>query len=90
MLCHNIHGYLAKIQVCAYASGGSDTRFVKDITYHLHGKLSGGHMVGSQIIGHVHENLVNGVNVYVLGGDVFQIYLVYPCASYNAPFWAER
>ena len=80
MLCHDIHGHLAEVQVAAYAGRSRDTGLRKHLQDDLHGKLVGGQAVGIQILRHIHEYLVDGIDDDVLRSDIPKIYLIDPLA----------
>ena len=80
VLCHNIHGHLTEIQVGADPRRGRDTGGLQHIQDDPHGKLPGIAFVRVQVVGHVHQHLVNRIIVDVLGRDVFQVHVVDPGA----------
>ena len=73
LLGHDVHGDLGQVQVRAHARRGGDAGGFQDIQDHGPGQLPGGHVVGVQVIGQVHEHLVNGVGEDVLRRHIFQI-----------------
>ena len=75
MLCHNIHGYLAQIQIGTNAAGCRDTGILKDIVYHLRRKLPCRHMISAKIVCHIHKNLIYRVNTDILRCDILKIIL---------------
>ena len=76
VLCHNVHSDLAEIEVAADACRGCDARGVQDVRDHNLCQLTGGHVVSLQIARHIHHHLVDGIDMDVLRGDVFQVYVV--------------
>ena len=76
MLCENIHSDLAKIEIAANARRGCDARGVQDVRDHNLCQLTGGHAVSLQIVRHIHHHLIDGIDMNVLRGDVFQVYVV--------------
>ena len=79
MLCHNIHGYLAQIQIGTNAAGCRDTGILKDIVYHLRRKLPCRHVISAKIVCHIHKNLIYRVNTDILRCDILKINIVYAC-----------
>jgi hypothetical protein len=73
MLGHHIHGHLAEIEVRADARSGGDARRRQHVSDHRHGQLMRRHLVGLQIVGDVGKDLVDGIDVDVLGRDVFEV-----------------
>ena len=90
MLRHNIHGHLTEKEVGADPRRGRDACCLNDIQYDLHGKVMGRQLVGIQVVGHIHEYLVDGVDHDVLRGDVFQVDLVDLCAVFHVVGHAGR
>ena len=76
MLRHNVHSDLAEIEIAADARRGRDARGAQHIEDHGLRQLAGGHMIRLEVAGHIHHHLVDGVDVDVLRGDVFQVYVV--------------
>ncbi len=62
-----------QIQVGTNAAGGTDAGLLIDVLHDLKTELSGGEPVEREIIRHIHECLVDGVDVDVLFGYIFQI-----------------
>ena len=73
VLCHDVHCHLAEIEVGADSCCCRDAGGFNNIQNDLHGKVVGRQLVGREVVGHIHENLVDGVYHDVLRGDVFQI-----------------
>ncbi len=61
VLRHDVHGHLGEIQVGPDPRRGGDTGGVQHLPDHGHGQLMSRHAVGVQIVGQVHEHLVDGV-----------------------------
>ena len=76
VLCHDVHGDLAEVEVCADARRGRDACGAQHIEDHSLRQLAGRHVVGLKIAGHVHHHLVDGVDVDILGRDVFEIDII--------------
>ena len=72
----DVHGDFAEVEVGPDAGCGGDACGAEHIQNHLHGQLPGRQTVGFQIVGHVQKHLVNGVDVDVFRGNVFEIHLV--------------
>ena len=90
LLCHDVHGYLAEVKVCADAGSSRYPGILQDITYHGHGKFMCRHPVCVKVSRHVHKDLVDGINVNILWSDVFQVYLIDTCAVFNVFGHARR
>ena len=75
----DVHGHLRQVEVGAHAPGGGDAHGALDVQNHPGGQLLGGEAVGVQVTGHVHEHLVDGVDMDVLRGHIFKIDLVDLC-----------
>ena len=73
MLRYNVHCHFAEEQICADTGCCCDSGGLNDIQNDLHGKVVGRELIGIQIIGHIHEHLVDGIDNYVLRGDVFHV-----------------
>ena len=72
-LGHHVHGHLAEIEVAADARRRRDARRVQHVEDHGPRQLASGRAVGLQIAGNVHQHLVDGVGVDILGRDVLEI-----------------
>ena len=79
-LGYNVHRYLAEIKVRANASGGGDACLGQHLPDDFHGQLVSRHPVILQVGCHVHKNLVDGIDMDVLRGDVAEIYFINACA----------
>ena len=80
MLRYNVHGHLGQIQVRAHSRRGGDTSSFQNIQDDGSGQFPCCHLVGIQVVGNVHEHLINAVGIDVLRSNVFQIYLIDPRA----------
>ena len=76
VLCHDVHGDLAEIEVCADARRGRDACGAQHIEDHGLRQFAGRHVVGFEVAGHVHHHLINGVDVNILGRNVFEVDIV--------------
>ena len=76
VLRHDVHGHLAEVEVAADARRGGDAGGPQDIQNHGLRQLPGCHVIGWEVAGDVHHHLVDGVDMDVLRGDVFQVYVV--------------
>ena len=76
MLGHDVHGDLGQIQVGAHARCGGDAGGLQNVQDDGPGQLPCRHLVGVQVVGDIHEHLVDGVGVDVLRSDIFQIHLI--------------
>ena len=86
VLGHDIHGHLAQIQVRADSRRGRNPGCLEHILHHLCRQLAGCEAVGAQIGGHIHKHLVDGIDVDILGCNVFQVNVV----NTGAVFHIER
>ena len=80
VFCHDIHCHLAQIQIRANAAGGSDARFFQYVLDHSSAQLPGCQLVGFQISRHIHEYLVDGIDMDILLCYIFQINVINPGA----------
>ena len=76
VLRHDVHGDLAEVEICSDARRGRDARGVQHIEDHGLCQLAGGHVIRLEVAGHVHHHLIDGVDVDILGRDVFEIDIV--------------
>ena len=76
VLCHDVHGDFAEVEICTDACRGRDACGAQHIEDHGLRQLSGGHVIRLEVAGHIHHHLVDGVDVDVLGRDVFEIDIV--------------
>ena len=76
MLCPNVHGDLAQIQVRADPRSRGDARLFQHVQDHPHGKLPRGKFIGIQIFGRVDEHLVDGIHVDVLRRDIVEVNII--------------
>ena len=90
MLCHNVHRNLAKIQVFADPCGRGDSGRAQYIQNDPLGERPGSAPIRFQIGGGVNEYFVNGIDMDILGRDVFQIYIVNPRAVHHIMLHAGR
>ena len=76
MLRHNIHGNLAQIQIGADSGSGCDAGDIQHILNDLPDEFIGSQSAVFQVRGHIHEHLVNGIDMDILRGHIFQINLI--------------
>ena len=76
VLCHNVHCHFAEEKIRADSCGCCDAGCFKHIEDDLHGEIMGGELVGVQVVRHVHEHLVDGVDYDVLRRDVLEVDLI--------------
>ena len=69
----DVHGNLGQVHIGANAGCGGDAGIVEHIPDHGHGQLVGGHIVGFQITGDIHEAFIHGIDVDVLITDIFHV-----------------
>ena len=68
-----VHRNLAEEHIGAYPGRCGNTGLEKNFPDHLHRKIVSGHLVGLQVMRDVHENLVDRIDMHILGCDVPQI-----------------
>jgi len=73
---HNVHCHLAEKEVRPDPSGCRDAGCLKHVEDDLHRQLVRRQLVGFQIVRHVHEHLVDGVDHNVLRRNVLEINLI--------------
>ena len=73
---HNVHCHLAEKEIRPNPSGCRDAGCLKHIEDDLHGEVMGGELVGVQVVRHVHEHLVDGVDHDVLRRNVLEVNLI--------------
>ena len=71
-----IHSDLAKIKVCADPRGCGDPRCAQHIKDHGSSQFPRRHVIRSKVAGGVDHHLINGVDMDVLWGDVFEVDIV--------------
>ena len=76
MLRHNIHCHFAEKEIRPNPSGCRDAGCLKHVEDDLHGKVMCRELVGVQVVRHVHEHLVNGIDHNVLRRDVLEVDLI--------------
>ena len=69
----DVHGHLGQVQVRTHARRSGDAGGLENVQDDRSGQLPGRHVVGVQVVGHVHEYLVDAVGEDVLRRDVFQV-----------------
>ena len=79
MLCHDIHGDLAQVQVGADARRRSDSRGFQYVLHHLGSQFPRRKPIHLQITAHIHEHLINRVHMDVLRRNIFEIHVKYLC-----------
>ena len=77
MLGQDIHGYLAQIQIRSDPGCSCNTCLPVNRANHFYGQLPGRLPVGMQIGAHIHEYLVDGIDMHILRRNIVQIYLIY-------------
>ena len=76
VLGHDIHGHLTEVEIGADACRGGDARLPQDVADDAAGEVVGGKAALLQIGSRVDEDLVDGVDVDILGGDVLKVDLI--------------
>ena len=79
----DVHGNLTEIQVRADSRRGCDAGGLQHIQNHFHGQLPGRDSVCFQIVRHIHENLVDGIDMNILRCDISQIDIVNVGAAFH-------
>ena len=69
----DIHGDLAEVEIAADTGGGGDAGFLQYLQNDPHGKLAGGAAQGSQVVGGIDENLIDGIDMDILRGDMAKV-----------------
>ena len=80
VLCRNVKGNLCQIHVCAYSAGGTYSKCTRYVIHYCYRKLLGVKLIKLKIGCHVKKCFVNGVYVYVVFGNIFEIYGVNLCS----------
>ena len=73
---HNAHCHFAEKEVRPDSCGCCDAGCFKHIEDDLHGEIMGGELVGIQVVRHIHEHLVDGVDYDVLRRNVLEVDLI--------------
>ena len=76
VLGRDVHGNLGKIKICSDAGGGGDAGLRQDRPDHPEGQFMGRRLIDMQVVGHIDEHLVDGIDVNILLGNEAQIDLV--------------
>ena len=76
VLRHNVHCHFAEEKIRADSCGCCDAGCFKHIEDDLHGEIMGGEFVGVQVVRHVHEHLVDGVDHNIFRGNILEINLI--------------
>ena len=69
----NVHCHFAEEKIRADSCGCCDAGCFKHIEDDLHGEIMGGELVGVQVVRHIHEHLVDGVDYDVLRRNVLEV-----------------
>ena len=73
VLGYDVHSHLAEVEVGADAGGSGDARLAQHVANHATSQLVGRYLVCFQVVGHIHEHLVDGVDVNVLGCHILRV-----------------
>ena len=76
VLRHNVHCHFAEEKIRTDPSGCCDAGCFKHIEDDLHGEVMCRELVSIQVVRHVHEHLVDGVDHNVLRRDIPEIDLI--------------
>ena len=80
VLGHDVHRYFGKVEIGPDSGRRGDPGLAQHVADHLHSQIVGRHPVGIQILRHVDEDLVDGVDVDVLRRDIAEVDIVDPGA----------
>ena len=92
VLRHNVHCHFAEEKIRADSCGCCDAGCFKHIEDDLHGEIMGGELVGVQVVRHIHEHLVDGVDYDVLRRNVLEVDLIDAGAVFHIvrhPGWRD-
>ena len=73
---HNVHCHFAEEKIRADSCGCCDAGCFKHIEDDLHGEVMCRELVSIQVVRHVHEHLVDGVDYDVLRRDILEVDLI--------------
>ena len=76
----NIHSDFGQVQIGPQPGSGRDAGGFENVQNNGPGQVAARHMIRIQIVGDVYKDLVDGIHMDVLGGGVFQVYLIDLCA----------
>ena len=76
VLRHNVHCHFAEEKIRADSCGCCDAGRFKHIENNLHGKIMCRDLVGIQIVRHIHEHFVDGVDHNIFRGNILEINLI--------------
>jgi len=76
VLRHNVHCHFAEEKIRTDPGGCCDAGCLKYVEDDLHGEVMCRELVGIQVVRHVHEHLVDGVDYDVLRRNVLEIDLI--------------
>ena len=85
MLGNNIHRDLTQIHIRAYSCSCRNSRSIKNISYHTHGKFAHTDSICIKIRCNIHKHFIYRIYQHILRGDIFKVYAVYPLAVFNIP-----
>ena len=70
MLGHDVHGHLGQVEIGADPGCGGDPCDLKNLLYQLFRQLPGSKLVGVQVRGGIDEDLVDGIYVDIIRGNI--------------------
>ena len=76
VLRYNVHCHFAEEKIRADSCGCCDAGCFKHIEDDLHGEVMCRELVSIQVVRHVHEHLVDGVDYDVLRRDILEVDLI--------------
>ena len=86
----NIQSHLRQIQIRAYAAGGADAGLLVDILHDAKAQRSGRETIEGEIIRHIHKDLVDGIDMDIFPGNIFQIDRIDICGNVHIFLHAGR
>ena len=74
MLCNDVHGDLCEEHIGSDSRSRRDPGLKQHLPDHGHCQFMRRHAVGLKIFRHVHEALIDGIDVDIVCADVFGVY----------------
>ena len=76
VLRHNVHCHFAEEKIRADSCGCCDAGCFKHIEDDLHGEVMCRELVSIQVVRHIHEHFVDGVDHNIFRGNILEINLI--------------
>ena len=83
MFCHDIHCGFTQIKVRSDSCCCSNTCLLHHVKDHLWCQFLRRHMIGVQIMRHIHKNLIDGVHMHIFRRNISQINVVNLCTVFH-------